>query len=276
MKIKDLLKLVVRLFRRTLVPPGRWDSTKEEILAIGKKYCFTGEKIQWKGRTLHRIQALRSFGKVRKGDLGGWIEKEYNLDPYYSGIAWAWDESKIYDWAQLDGITSGNVELRDNAKILSYGTVMGNCVVSDYAQIYGTLFGYVWAAGEANIGRGAWVSGYAFITGRVSGSTLLWSRLFGDPNAGHHFSNGSIEIILWRKTWVRGTTWIQEKKEISYGKNLLNELIRRNISIWEASRALGISVKTLDKIEHDTLQVDYPLYKKINLYLLPEDLGVRR
>ena len=28
---------------------------------------------------LHRIEALRDFGDVKKGDLGGWIEKEENL-----------------------------------------------------------------------------------------------------------------------------------------------------------------------------------------------------
>lgn len=32
------------------------------------------------GKTLYRIQALKSFGLVKRGDLGGYIEKEDNLE----------------------------------------------------------------------------------------------------------------------------------------------------------------------------------------------------
>lgn len=38
------------------------------------------------GRTLYRIKALRDFGDVTKGDLGGYIESENNLSHY--GNAW--------------------------------------------------------------------------------------------------------------------------------------------------------------------------------------------
>ena len=44
-----------------------------------KKYKLTDEKIEWYGRTLYRIIALISFGDVKEGDLGGFIEKEENL-----------------------------------------------------------------------------------------------------------------------------------------------------------------------------------------------------
>lgn len=44
-----------------------------------KKYKLTDETKWLYGRTLHRIVALRDFGNVRKGDIGGWIEKEDNL-----------------------------------------------------------------------------------------------------------------------------------------------------------------------------------------------------
>lgn len=44
-----------------------------------KKYELTDETIVSKGTTLHRIKALRAFGNVKVGDLGGYIEKEENL-----------------------------------------------------------------------------------------------------------------------------------------------------------------------------------------------------
>lgn len=44
-----------------------------------KKYEFTGETLEYEGRTLHRIRALKDFGNVKAGDVGGWVETEANL-----------------------------------------------------------------------------------------------------------------------------------------------------------------------------------------------------
>ena len=44
-----------------------------------KKYKLTKRTKLLDGHILHRIQALKNFGDVKKGDLGGWIEKEGNL-----------------------------------------------------------------------------------------------------------------------------------------------------------------------------------------------------
>ncbi len=43
------------------------------------KYKFTGETKVSFGITFKRIRALRSFGGVTKGEMGGWLESEYNL-----------------------------------------------------------------------------------------------------------------------------------------------------------------------------------------------------
>ena len=44
-----------------------------------KKYRLTEETTKVGNRTLYRIQALRDFGNVTKGDIGGYIEAEKNL-----------------------------------------------------------------------------------------------------------------------------------------------------------------------------------------------------
>ena len=44
-----------------------------------KKYKLTkNEKLVF-GRILHQIKAIKDFSDVKKGELGGWIEKEMNL-----------------------------------------------------------------------------------------------------------------------------------------------------------------------------------------------------
>ena len=57
------------------------------------------------GRTLYRIEALKDFSDVKKGDKGGFIEKEVNLD--------FTDDSWIYD----NSIVRNNSKICDNSKI---------------------------------------------------------------------------------------------------------------------------------------------------------------
>ena len=45
-----------------------------------KKYELTAESIVKFGRTLFRIKALVAFENVEEGELGGFVEKEGNLD----------------------------------------------------------------------------------------------------------------------------------------------------------------------------------------------------
>lgn len=40
--------------------------------------------------TVYRIEALREFGSIKKGELGGWIEKEANLSQ--CGTCWVYDD----------------------------------------------------------------------------------------------------------------------------------------------------------------------------------------
>ena len=44
-----------------------------------KKYELTENYIIFNGKKLFQIKALISFGDVKPGDLGGYIEKESNL-----------------------------------------------------------------------------------------------------------------------------------------------------------------------------------------------------
>lgn len=45
---------------------------------MSKKYILTKTTKEWCGKTLFQIKANIDFGNVKKGDLGGFIEKEEN------------------------------------------------------------------------------------------------------------------------------------------------------------------------------------------------------
>ncbi|EDZ3575103.1 hypothetical protein GVT67_11885 [Salmonella enterica] len=57
------------------------------------------------GKTLFRISALVSFGGVTAGDLGGWVEKEENLDQ--TGDAWVSGDARLYGNAIHEIRTAG-------------------------------------------------------------------------------------------------------------------------------------------------------------------------
>ena len=61
-----------------------------------KKYeLLKNDTIDVNGHTLYRIKALKDFGNVKKGDLGGYIEKEDNLRHY--GNCWVYNDAKVYE-----------------------------------------------------------------------------------------------------------------------------------------------------------------------------------
>lgn len=76
-----------------------------------KKYELTSETKVVFGRTLHRIKALISFEGVNSGDLGGWIEKEENLDQY--GNAWVFGNAQVF----------GNARVCGNAQVYEIGAI---------------------------------------------------------------------------------------------------------------------------------------------------------
>ena len=94
-----------------------------------KKYEFTGETKQISTIsgtvTLHRIKASVTFGNIKSGDIGGWIEREENLS--HDGDAWVSGDAQV----------SGDARVYDNARVFDNARVYGNARVFDNAQVSG-------------------------------------------------------------------------------------------------------------------------------------------
>lgn len=89
-----------------------------------KKYTFTEETKVYAGRTLHRIKALKDFGNIKAGDIGGWVEKESNLSQ--KGDCWVGDNARVYEESIV----------RDNARVYGNATVYGNAEIRENAEIF--------------------------------------------------------------------------------------------------------------------------------------------
>lgn len=63
------------------------------------------DSIRIGSHTLYRIRALKDFGNVKTGDIGGYIEKEENLSQegtcWVYGNAWVYDNAKVYGDAKI-------------------------------------------------------------------------------------------------------------------------------------------------------------------------------
>ena len=92
-----------------------------------KKFELTSESIMKFGRTLYRIRALVAFGDVKEGELGGFLEKEENLDQ--SGNAWVSGNARVYGDARVSGNAwvSGDAWVYGDAQVfrMSHYLVIG-------------------------------------------------------------------------------------------------------------------------------------------------------
>lgn len=100
-----------------------------------KKYILTEETKEVGGHILHKIQAVRDFGDVQKGNLGGWVESEENLS--HDGDCWIFGNGEVYGNGRVsgNGKVSGNGRVYDNGWVSDDGWVFGNAKIGFNAYI---------------------------------------------------------------------------------------------------------------------------------------------
>ena len=86
--------------------------------------------IEYKGRKLYRIRALKSFSDIKCGDIGGYVENEKNLSQ--NGNCWIYNNAKVYD----DGRVFDNAIIKDNAEVFDNASVLDNAIIQDNAICY--------------------------------------------------------------------------------------------------------------------------------------------
>ena len=116
--------------------------TKKYKIRKDLSYTFDGHK-------LYRVESLKDFGNVKKGSVGGFIEKEDNLSQ--EGNCWIFLDAKVFGNAIINGFAQvcDNSVVFDNAQVRGYSKVKNNArvfnnarmedcsIVKDNAQVYG-------------------------------------------------------------------------------------------------------------------------------------------
>lgn len=83
--------------------------------------------IEYKGRKLYRIRALKSFSDIKCGDIGGYVENEKNLSQ--NGNCWIYNNAKVYD----DGRVFDNAIIKNDAEVFDNASVLDNAIIQDNA-----------------------------------------------------------------------------------------------------------------------------------------------
>lgn len=104
-----------------------------------KKYELIKEdSIEVEGRTLYRIRALKNMIEsdddtysVKKGSLGGYIQKEENLS--HVGDCWVFDDAKVFDSA----VVKDNAFVTDESMVFGNSMVIGSGLITDKSKVYG-------------------------------------------------------------------------------------------------------------------------------------------
>ncbi|PAD72864.1 hypothetical protein [Paenibacillus campinasensis] len=138
-----------------------------------KKYVLTANRKVVDDVILHQIKAIKDFGDVEEGDLGGWIQKEDNLS--HEGEAWVSDNAMVYG----DATVLGNACVTGNAEIFGHARIQSEAFVGDHAKVSG----YAFIAGDSRISDFAQIGGGAMVT-----SSTIFGKAIVERNASVHFA----------------------------------------------------------------------------------------
>ena len=164
-----------------------------------KKYKLTDETKVYNGKTLYRIQALKDFDFIHKGEVGGFVESEKNL--WQEGNCWIYDNAMVFDDARV----TGDADVSDNA------VVCGNSLIAGLAFVYGNAFiNDSLVTGSSGVGDNAIVTNNVSIRGvsRIKGNAKIDEGVvvmdgFFNGNCKIHHQDDFITLPLW---WDGNTT----------------------------------------------------------------------
>lgn len=170
--------------------------------------------------TVYRIEALKDFGDVKKGDLGGWVENESNLSQ--EGDCWLYGEATVVQDAKV----SGKARVCCHAKVYGYAIVTDNAIVNGHSRVYDNAFlendviitNYAIVCGNARISNNAQIYNNVEIFGsaHIYGNAHLYNNVQIYDNVkvhghtdmyGNYHIGGNADIKSITDYYVAKNTW---------------------------------------------------------------------
>ena len=159
------------------------------------KYEFTGKQMKLEnGRTLHEVVALKDFGNIEAGDIGGFIEKESNLS--HDGDSWVYSGGQVYGDSKVhqNGEVYGfsivvDSEVRGNAQVGGNARVTNGSLITEDAKIEGNA-----VIDDSMIGSKAEISGNAVVRNEIIVSDVKIDYNYNDALSKSYDERYSVDI----------------------------------------------------------------------------------
>lgn len=140
-----------------------------------KKYeILKDQAITMNGSSIYRIRALKDFGDVKAGDLGGFVASEENLS--HEGPCWIYGDAMVYHKAKV----KDNAIVRDYVHVYGESQVLQNAIVEGHARVFGEsyVFGNACVKDNGNVFDHARVNGFAIVQDNATVSEN--TRVYGE------------------------------------------------------------------------------------------------
>lgn len=204
------------------------------------KYRLTSNTKYFKGVYLQQIKAVRDFGDIQKGTLGGFVRSTDNLSQ--EGLCWI-DETSI---VSEDARITGDAQITRYSKVHGHAEVSGeatvdNSEVSEFATVRGKAFacdsnlsGASWLGREA-VAEKATLKDYASVTdcGQVFGSLSGRARVEGAAQ----FSGSATDNVV-----IAGDSVVGSSVELSGDAVVVDSVVDGTSRINGTSQVIKSSV----------------------------------
>ncbi|UNE54818.1 hypothetical protein [Bartonella machadoae] len=204
-------------------------TVKNTPVISSKKYEFTYDMQCVNGHLLYRIRALKDFADVKKGDLGGYIEKESNLS--HDGDCWVYDQARVFEKARVFGnakikgyfvdvygkakiygnaifegrTIKGNAKLYGNAHVQNAVAIEGNAKIYDNASVtnYAHISDDAVICDDAHVGGNAKISGAAHICdhSQVCDDAVVCGALISGNSYVHSAASLTADDHIWDEAY---------------------------------------------------------------------------
>lgn len=261
---------------------------------IEKKYKIREDlSVYHNGRLLYRIESLKDFNDVKKGDLGGYIECENNLS--HKGNCWLYDNAKAMDKSEVtvnavvkneailvhNALVSGNCQVSGDSRIKGSASIFDNAKIEENATLYDnvTVYGNACISGYADIRHNVKIGENA----KVFGSAQIWdeshvcgnAKVYGNANvlgASYIIGNAMVggNAVIKGPATITGDAIVEKTSDYYVSKNTWSSYryftYTRSNKKWCVGCFCGTSEELIKKAYKDS-KLSGDQYKLITQYV---------
>ena len=228
---------------------------------MDKKFELVGNGVFVGSKIVFRIKALKDFGDVKKGDLGGFVEKEVNLS--HEGECWIYNDACVYGCARL----YQNAKIYDNVRVYDFSEVCGDANIHGASKIHGSSTVY----GSARFSDNVEICGYASVcdSANISGNVTIMdnAHIMGASEiSGNVVISGN--TIINSNMCINDNVDIDSNDKISYIENIGDEYSGFTFFLNKGTIMVSCEefTKTIDEFR-ETVNEKYKDSKYLDEYL---------